>query len=722
MMYNLVMKDSRIIEDGKMNKMLRIAEDFLKPEEKAWETEVEQSLKGKPADTLKSATYEGIEINPIYTLEDFGRLVETAEQYPGNEGFERGISASGYKKIPWHIAQEFGYPETTAYNKALKHDLELGQNAIVLALDYASSLQIDPTAAKEDEIGYKGTSVCTLGDLEKAFDGIELNKYPVYIKNGSDTLPIASLLAALAEKKGVKKLTGCLLIDPLAWLEENGSLPYGIEDLFHRQSELLKWGMKNMPEYRFINADATLYNESGANAVQEIAFVLAKGVGYLRGLQSEALPAGEIAKRMIFSFSTGANFFMEIAKFRAARIVWSKITKEFGCDEESRKMFIYAGSCKWNKSKLDAHTNLLRATSETLSAILGGCNAINTGNFDASFGLPKEFSRRISRNIQVILHEECNLTDTVDPAAGSWYLESLVSELSGKAWDLFRSIEKEGGYLKALEKGILNTEIENVKNKRVKNLFTRKDVLVGVNKYPNLIEKHIETEEFDIIGFARTRSLEIASYIMNRDSGKAESALSKIGQSDGNLVENLINAAKSGATIGELADRLPAKNIITSENRITPENLTTGFEFLRANAQAYMVHFGKFPEVFIAAIGPVKQHKARVDFSTDYFKVAGFEPIYTKGFESVGEALEAFAKSGSKIAVLCSTDDTYDEIVPAFAPEAKNVVNGSVIILAGFPKDRVDDYRKAGIDDFIHVRSNIFETLKSLQKAVGLIS
>ncbi len=716
------MTDSRNIKDGKMNESFRIYGDFPKPDDNVWEAEIVQSLKGKTPESLVTSTYEGIQARPIYNYADVSGIIGKACRYPGVYPFDRGSTAAGYKSAHWHIAQEFGYPDASAFNQALKSDLEQGQNAVVLNLDYASSLQIDPTGAKEDEIGYKGTSICHLKDLEKALDGIDLTKYPVYIKNGSDTLPIASFLAALTEKKGIKNLTGGLLIDPLAWLEENGSLPYSIEDLFRRQSELLKWGIKNQPEYRFINADASLYNESGANAVQEIAFVLAKGVEYLRGMQSNALPAGEIAKRMIFSFSTGTNFFMEIAKFRAARMLWSKITKEFGYGEKSRQMFIYAGTCKWNKSKLDAHTNLLRATSETLSAILGGCNAINTGNFDASFGLPNEFSRRISRNIQVILHEECNLTDTVDPAAGSWYLESLVSELSGKAWDLFRSIEKEGGYLKAFEKGIMNTEIESVKNKRVKNLFTRKDVLVGINKYPNLNEKHIETEEFDIIGFARTRSLETASYIMNRDRGNIESALNKISSDNGSLFENLAAAAKSGATIGELADRMPSNCIITSENRITPENLTTGFEYLRANAQAYRVHFGKFPEIFFASMGPVKQHKARVDFSMDYFRVGGFDPVYSKGFDSIDEAVEVFVKSGSKAAVICSTDDTYDEIVPEFVAKAKAAVKDAVIILAGYPKEKVEEYKKAGIDDFIHVKSNIFETLKNLQKAIGLIS
>ncbi len=716
-------KDSEPKENTAINDELRILDDFARADYEAWKNEVELSLKGKPFESLISKSYEGIAIKPLYNRDDFNLLTETDNKFPGMAPFIRGIDNAGYKHYPWHIAQEFAYPGADAMNSALKHDLGMGQNAVMLSLDYATSAMTDPSTAKEDEIGYNGTSVCFLKDIENVFKDIDIAKYPVYIKNAVNPLPPLALLAAYLKNKGIGKLTGGILSDPLAWLEENGSLPYSADELFNSLSEMIKWAGNNLGEYRLFTVDASLYNECGANAVQELAFSMAKGVHYLRKLQSEYLPVDAIAPRMMFRYAAGPEFFMEIAKFRAARLLWARIVKEFGGSEDSQKMFIFAGTCKWNKSKLDAHTNLLRATSETLAAILGGCNAVNTGNFDAAFGLPTEFSRRIARNIQIILKEECNLTDTVDPAAGSWYLETLVSELANKAWELFRSIEQEGGFCEAVKKGIIKNEIDKTKKDRMKNLFSRKDILVGVNKYSNMNEKTVESEQFDIVGFARTRVSETATYIMNRGSNGPAPILEKIKNRSGNLNENLVSAVQAGATIGELAGNLfSGQDCATIEHTISPENLTIGFEYLRANAEAYKAVSGKAPEVFLAAMGPVKQHKGRVDFAMDYFRVGGFEPLYSQGFDTVEQAAEAFFSSKAGIAVLCSTDDTYDELVPAFTQLVKTRDKNLVVILAGYPKDRVEDYRKAGVNDFIHVRSDIFETLKNLQKAVGLIS
>lgn len=712
----MVMTDELMKNDDKTRKKL-IAE-FEPSTYEDWYKAAEKSLKGKPVEKLIGKSYEGIDIKPIYNNSDIEGLEHIGNEYAGFAPFVRGSRPDGYKTETWKIAQRIPYPDPAELNKALNKDLERGQNAIYFTLDEASSNGIDPLTDNEG-LSFNGTSISTIEDIETALKNIDITKYSLYIEAGSAFKAFAGLFGAYLQKNNIdsNKLKGGFLSDPIAELESNASINTSLEDIYSGLADLTNWVKDKAQGLTSLAIDGGIYNNAGANAIQELAFSFAKAVLYIRRISEKGLDINDIAPRMAFKFSIGPNFFMEIAKLRAARMVWAKIVKEFGGNEEASIMAIHSETCSWNKSKADAYVNMLRTTNETLAAIIGGSESIHAGNFDESFGLPNEFSRRTSRNTQLVLQEECNLTDITDPAGGSWYIESLTDSIAKRVWDLFREIEELGGMETAIQQGYPLAKINEVCAARIKNLSTRKDILLGINKYPNQDEKEINPYSVDARKIKADRKAALESYMSERNSGNAQKALSSLA-SDSDI-DTLIDVSAKGATLGEMFKAM-YKDKTEISHKLEKFYIPGMFEDLRDKAAAYKAKNGSAPKVFLATMGPLAKHKARADFSIDFFSVGGFSAEYAKGYENNNEAIAALKDSGSKIAVICSTDDDYAEIIPSLAPEMKKAVPEVSIVLAGYPIDKLEDYKTAGVDEFIHVRANIYEIMEKLQKATGL--
>ena len=533
--------------------------------------------------------------------------------------------------------------------------------------------------------------------------GLGLNKYPLFADAGINAMAFAALLNEHLKKNDINNAKGSILFDPLSIIEANGELPCSYNDSYNMLFELTNMAKDSLPGFRTIAINAEIYNDAGANAIQELAFSFAKAVLYIRQLQDKGLDINEIAKRITFRYSIGPNFFMEIAKLRAARMIWAKILEEFGAGEESRKMYIHARTTRTNKAKLDTYVNMLRVTNESLAAVIGGCDALHCGNFDESFGSPEEFSRRVARNTQIVLQEECNLTDIIDPAGGSWYVESLTIETARKAWDLFKEVESLGGMEEAVKQGFVIDKINETAAQRVKNLESRKDILLGVNKYPNMEEKAVKTKQCDIE--------KIASLI----KGQTAKGIDTIEITMNSVME----ALKSGNSVTALLDAITKNSKAESiAKHLEKLHIPEAFEKLRTKSEEYKSKAGNYPKIFLTTMGPVAKHKARADFSADFFRTGGFDPVYEKGYDSNEAAIAALKESGAQIAVICSTDDDYETIVPELAPAIKKEIADCKIILAGYPKDKIDEYKNAGVDEFIHVRANIYNILDSMQKHV----
>ena len=409
-----------------------------------------------------------------------------------------------------------------------------------------------------------------------------------------------------------------------------------------------------------IAVNTRLYHNAGGNAVQELAFALATAVEYLRQNEARGVSVEQTAAKITFGFSMGADFFTAIAKLRAARLLWSRIVAASGGSEAAQKMRVHASTSLWNKSKLDPYVNLLRNTTEAFAAVAGGCDSLFVGAFDEVVRKPDEFSERIARNTQVILSEECHFDHVVDPAGGSYYVETLTAQVANAAWAIFQQLEKQGGMLKALQAGVPQQQVKAVAAKKAEAIAQRRLSVIGVNVYANATEKPLEGSD-------------------------PEYSPCKCGQGQSmHPVETL--SVQRGAE---------------------------PFEKLRATVSAS----GK-RKVFLANMGPLRQHKPRADFSTGFFQAGGFEVLENRGFQTVEEAAAASAASGAPVTVICSTDDTYPEIVPALAQKLKAA--GQFIVVAGFPKEHVEAFKAAGVDEFIHVRANCYEVLRGIATKLGI--
>lgn len=697
-----------------------------------WREAAEKLLKGASFEkTLFTPTYETISLKPLYYQADTKKIPHL-DSFPGFVPYLRGTNAAGYLANSWHIAQEIPYSTPGEFNSALQYDLQRGQTAVNMPIDKATIAALDSDEAKRGEVGYGGVTVSTLEDLGKALEGVDLQKTPIFIKSGSAGIFLAAFLAAFCrkQKKNVNVLKGCVETDPLGELSIISALPTTLSGIYDEMATLTAWALMCAPNLQTIAVHGDYFHDAGASAVQELAFSAAIAVEYIRELMARDLSVDDITPRIRFTFSLGSNFFMEIAKLRAARLVWSQIVESFGGNPLSQKMYIHSQTSFWNKTICDPYVNMLRATTETFSGIAGGSDSIHVGAFDETPGLPGEFSRRIARNTQLILKEESHLDRVIDPAGGSWYVEALTNEVAEKAWKLFREVEKYGGMFRALRAGFPQRQVTETTQKRLENLASRKDRIVGTNVYPNLRENLPETRQPDYEAIFNERVQYLKVFRTSGDVNKHIVPLEKLHRivevksDEHELMVAIIDAAYSSATIGEIRTTLRAGRN-SEKTQIQPLKFQRGaemFEKLRKATEAFLQKTGSRPKVFLANMGTLSQYKARADFSAGFFQVGGFEVLDNPGFSTPEEAVKAALASGAPIVVICSSDENYPQIVEPLTSGIKRANPNITVVLAGYPKDRVEAYQKAGIDEFIHLRANVYAILERLLKKVGVLS
>ncbi len=694
-----------------------------------WLATVEKDLKGKPFDkVLVKKTYEGIDIQPMYFVHDLEGL-PPVDTLPGQTPYIRGTSASGSVVNPWKIAQEITLGDPAEFNRAVQLDLGRGQNSLNVVFDRATLKGQNPDQAAVDDVGRGGLSMATMADAKVAFEGVDLTAYESRFFCGESGIALAALTVALLEdrSKTAGELKGTLAVDPLGTLAVEGQLGCSLAEAYDRMAQLTLWAGDQAPELRTLAVNVDGYQNSGGNAVQEIAFALATGVEYIRAMQERGLDIDAIARRMTFGFSIGADFFMEIAKFRAARLAWCQVVESFGGDEESKKMRIHARTSRWNKTEVDPWVNMLRVSTEAFSGIAGGVDSLHVSPFDEIFRQPNDFSRRIARNVQIVLKEEGHFDKVVDPAGGCWYVEKITAQLAEKAWNMFQGIEAKGGMAAVLQEGTPQAETAAVAAQRAKNIATRTDRFVGTNMYPNLLEKRLPVEPFDHAAFQKQRIAQVSAHAASVDTGACAAALAAVRSAcsniNGAVVSAAVQAARCGATLGEITAALrTGTGSIPTTQPLTLHRGAEPFEKIRRTTEAFTARTGSSPKLFLANMGPIPQHKGRADFSTAFFNVGAFETIGNNGFDTVDEAAQAALSSGAKALVICSTDATYPEIVPVLAKQIKTADPNIMIILAGFPKEHIEAFKEAGVDEFLHVRSNALELLTKLQKHLEVIA
>jgi len=686
-----------------------------------WKLQVEKDLKGESFDKkLITKTYEEINLQPLYTSNDIKDLPQI-NNFPGFNNFLRGGNVSGYTSRSWEIAQEYDQSLPEDLNEDLRSDLKRGLNSINIVLDNPTQLGIDADQSKAGEVGKDGLSISGVRKMQVLFKDIDLTNQPINISCGFSALPITLLFAAYANetRTSLMNIKGSITSDPYEYLLTKGDLPISLNQIFDEMKLSAELMIKSNSPIKTIGVSGLSFNNAGANAVQELAFTLATAVEYLTEMISRGLKSDDAAKRIKFTFGIGSFYFMEVAKLRAARILWNKILEAYEVKEENRKIFIHGKTSQFNQTFFDPFVNSLRTTTEAFSAIVGGVDSLQTNSYDESFNIPDDFSRRLARNTQIILKEESHLEQVIDPAGGSFFVEKLTDDIANSAWKLFQTIEENGGMLKAIQSGFVQNEIVKIADVKKKDFAKRKSILVGTNMYANPKEEMLEIKNKDLHAVYKKRVEYIQKYRVNGDNKKHSSILEKLQNiadtKSYDLIDNAVDAFLEGASLGEISKSIRAsaeKGI--SVTPLEKFRLSEMFEELRIASENYKKKTGSKPKVFLATMGPLKQFKGRADFSRTFFEVGGFEIIYPNGFATTDEAVKSAIESKAQVVVICSTDDTYPDLIPPIVKGIKEKSKDVSVILAGYPKDQIEEHKKSGVDDFIYLGADAHKVLSTL--------
>ncbi len=706
-------------------------DEFTEPSWDEWVEACNALLKGAPFDkVMYTKNYEDITFDPIYRLKETDAILPT-DDYPGMGDYLRGATLNGYVHEPWGIAQACDETLPAENNELLKEEIAKGSTVYHIKLDTATMNGID--AKDAEKIGDVGVNVTTVEDMSVLLNGLKLDKYPLMIYTGAGAKGIIALTEAALKGAGkdLQGVKGVIGADPLGELVVNGKSSTSLNALYDEMAETIKYTREHAPLIRPVYVRRDCFTDGGANAVQEVAYTFASAVEYVREMQKRGISLKDIAASLYFAFNQGANFFMEIAKLRALRQVWAAIMEAFGAEEADRSIMVHGRSSRFTKTVIDPYVNMLRNCTQTFSGVVGGVNTYENPPFDELIRKGDVFSRRIARNLHVMLQEEFGMLCPIDPAGGSWAVESLTKQIVEKIWAEFQKIEGMGGMVKALQAGYPQEQIAKTLDERFKALELRKDRAVGVNMYPNMTEEPLERRAEDSEALKKQRAAAVAAYVADIDTNFVAGKLADVAS-----VEAAIEAFSNGATLGQVAAAGCKAEAIEAITPITAHHWTERYEALRFDTERYMKETGKNVEVFLANMGPIPQHKARADFSTSFLQVGEFNVHLNNGFQddegkpgSRYEKCVAALKAGIDdkgtpydVAVICSTDKTYPEDVPALAPMLKAANPNMTLFLAGAaPKDLEAIYLAAGVDDFISVKANCFATLKKLQQKKGMI-
>ncbi|MFY9151022.1 MAG: methylmalonyl-CoA mutase family protein [Prolixibacteraceae bacterium] len=617
-------------------KQINLFEEFPPVSTQQWMDKVTADLKGADFNRkLVWKTNEGIDVQPFYRAENLAEL-GYLNSLPGEFPFTRGTKKNNNE---WLVRQSIQVNDLAEANKKALTYLMKGVDSLAFV--------------------FSGCTEYSVADLEVLLKDIQLDAVEVNFVCYCRACKIAELFVEYAKQGNydLKSIRASVEYDPFGKYALYGKFKKD-QDFVVSQAVKMINASAELTKFKTLAVNGKNFGNTGSSIVQELAYSLALGAEYLTTLTEAGLTVDAVAKKMKFNFSVSANYFLEIAKLRAARLLWAQIVKAYNPECEcSCKMTIHAETGSWNKTVYDAYVNMLRTQTEAMSASLGGADSITVLPFNATYEESTEFSDRIARNQQLLLKEESHFSKIADPSAGSYYIEELTASIADQAWKLFLEVQEKGGYLAALREGFIQAEIKKMAAKRDMNIATRRENLLGVNQFPNFTEK-IEGD-IDASVFAP----------VDLTSEEAE-------------IETL-----------------------------KPYRGAQAFEALRYKTDVY-AKTNKRPLAFMLTIGNLNMRKARAQFACNFFAVAGFDVLDNNGFNTVEEGVEAAQKAGAAIVVICSSDDEYTELAPA-ALEA--IAGKAIFVVAGAPAN-TDELKAKGISNFISVKSNLLAELTSYQK------
>ena len=699
-----------------------------------WQALADKECKGRPLEELIWDTPEGITVNPLYTADDLKGL-KHLDSLPGMTPFVRGPKATMYAGRPWTVRQYAGFSTAEESNAFYRKNLEAGQTGLSVAFDLATHRGYDSDHSRvEGDVGKAGVAIDSVADMKILFDGIPLDRMSVSMTMNGAVLPIMAMYIIAAEEQGVppEKLAGTLQNDILKEFMVRNTYIYPPAPSMRIVSDIIAYTSANMPRYNSISISGYHMQEAGATCVQELAYTIADGIEYVRAAIASGLDVDAFAPRLSFFFGIGMNFFMEVAKLRAARLLWSTLMAEQFAPKDTRSLMLRT-HCQTSGVSLtakDPYNNIIRTTIEAMSAVLGGTQSLHTNSFDEALALPTEFSARIARNTQLVLQEETGITKVVDTLAGSYYVESLTSELVTGARKLIDEVEEMGGMTRAVESGMPKMRIEEAAALRQARIDRGEEIIVGVNKYQLAEEPPVDILDIDNTAVREAQIRRIREVRDNRDETACSKTLDALTgaaeEGTGNLLALAIDAARARATVGEISDALEKAY---SRHRAVTHSIAgvygaayegdEGFTSIQQEVENFARDEGRRPRMLVCKLGQDGHDRGAKVIATAFADI-GFDvdigPLFQTPEEAVREAIE----NDVHVIGISSQAAGHKTLVPQVIEGLKQEEAEDIIVICGgvIPPQDYDEMLGFGVSAVFGPGTNI---LLAAHEVLGII-
>jgi methylmalonyl-CoA mutase len=662
---------------------------------KAWTALATRELKDRPLEALTWATPEGFAVKPLYTAADL-EGIEAVDSVPGLAPYLRGVRATMYAGRPWTVRQYAGFSTAEESNAFYRKNLAAGQMGLSVAFDLATHRGYDSDHPRvAGDVGKAGVAIDSVEDMRILFAGIPLDKMSVSMTMNGAVIPVLANYIVAAEEQGVapEKLSGTIQNDILKEFMVRNTYIYPPTPSMRIVADIIAYTAKRMPKFNSISISGYHMHEAGATAVQELGYTLADGIEYARAALATGLQVDEFAPRLSFFFGIGMNFFMEVAKLRAARLLWSKIMNGFGAkNPESLMLRTHCQTSGVSLTEQDPYNNIVRTAYEALAAVLGGTQSLHTNSFDEAIALPTEFSARIARNTQLILQNETQVTRVVDPLGGSYYVEALTHSLAVSAQAIIDEVEAMGGMTKAVEAGIPKLRIEEAAARRQARVDRGEDVIVGVNKFEPEHPSPMEVRDIDNAAVRVQQVARLADVKSSRDEARTEAtlrALTNGASASGNLLELAVEAARARATVGEISAAMEKvfgryRAEIRSISGVYGSAYEGDNEFaaIRGEVEAFAKDEGRRPRILVAKMGQDGHDRGAKVIATAFADL-GFDVDIGPLFQTPDEVAKDAIESDVHVIGISSQAAGHKTLVPQLIETLKKQGAEDILVVCG---------------------------------------
>ena len=702
---------------------------------KDWEKKVVEELDGAAIDSLTWQTLEGIDVKPLYTADDLEEISHL-DSFPGLPPYVRGPKATMYAKRPWTVRQYSGFSTAEESNKFYRDNIAGGQTGLSVAFDLATHRGYDSDHPRvTGDVGKAGVAIDTVEDMQLLFDQIPLNKMSVSMTMNGAVIPIMAMFIVAAEEQGVAQdeLNGTLQNDILKEFMVRNTYIYPPKASMRIVADIIAYASKKLPKFNSVSISGYHMLEAGATCTQELAYTIADGIEYVRAAVKKGLDVDAFAPRLSFFFGIGMNFFMEVAKLRAARLLWAElIEKEF--KPKNPKSLMLRTHCQTSGVSLtsqDPYNNIIRTTIEAMAAVLGGTQSLHTNSFDEALALPTPFSAQIARTTQLILKEESGITNVVDPLAGSYYIESLTASLVNEARKLIEEADELGGMTKAVQAGVPKLRIEESAAIRQARIDKGEETIVGVNKYISKKQDSVEIRSIDNQQVRNQQIKKIMAVKSKRDEKQCETALEKLESAakndTSNLLEIAIEAAKARATVGEISLALER---VFGRHQAVAQSISgvyrseyegdKNFMKIEEHISSFTKNFGRRPRILVAKLGQDGHDRGAKVIATAFADM-GFDVDIGPLFQTPEEAAKQAIENDVHIIGVSTQAAGHKTLVPMLIEALKHEQADNVIVVCGgiIPEQDVPDLESQGVGAVFGPGTNIAE---AALKVIKLIS